>query len=316
MQNPIILLNDVVFRGSTLYFTLLSGILFSAVLKQKGYTSFYKNKFLYLILPYVFFTLIVACINIVTSPQESFFAGLQNYFERAFMDIVSGKADLIVWYMPVLVILCILTPLLDFLLHKNKATKIVFFFFVLAPLYFSRFPLGENVFVGYETIVYFGGAYALGMYCGIDIENTMRLIKKYAVLLIAIVALFSFGAAYLRYNDIYLVGNTILAESFYYCSKIALAGILLLFFKKLGEKQPEWLAAIAKISFPLYLIHGSILFGMAPYFIFFQEYTKLYPFNALMGIGVTAVVSFVICVSIILLCKKLFRTKSKMFIGA
>ena len=51
-------LNGVLLHDSTLYFTYISGILFSMVLAERGYRRFFRSKFFYVFLPYLFFTVL------------------------------------------------------------------------------------------------------------------------------------------------------------------------------------------------------------------------------------------------------------------
>lgn len=43
---------SILFHDATLYFTFISGILFSLVLAERGYARFFKSKLSYVILPY------------------------------------------------------------------------------------------------------------------------------------------------------------------------------------------------------------------------------------------------------------------------
>ncbi|MEM8895835.1 MAG: hypothetical protein AAGC88_14735 [Bacteroidota bacterium] len=54
-SEPMTLISHVLFGGSTLYFSVISGLLFTAILKSRGYPKFYRNKVRNVIFPYVFF---------------------------------------------------------------------------------------------------------------------------------------------------------------------------------------------------------------------------------------------------------------------
>ena len=43
--------------NSTIYFALISGLLYTAILKKKGYAQFFISKLKFVVLPYLFFTL-------------------------------------------------------------------------------------------------------------------------------------------------------------------------------------------------------------------------------------------------------------------
>ena len=314
MHSTIPLVNDVLFHGSTMYFTIISGILFSAVFKQQGYKRFYSNKFFYLIIPYIFFSTGLTFLN--NSYYQPVDVDVTGFFSMLPIDLLCGKSNFVLWYIPIFIMLCILTPLIDFLLHKNTLTKVVFFLFILAPLYFSRIRIVDTNYIRYETLIYFIGPYAIGMYWGLNPEGTLQWIKKNIFLVISIALLTTAILFYVKYNQLSLPGNTIVAESFFYIQKIALAAILILFFRKLGDKQPAWLRFAAKDSMPVYFIHGFVLAMLAPLLYFLFGWQNIFPFNILAATVILTVATFIICKSFIYLLRKLLGSKAKMFLGS
>lgn len=217
MHNIIPLVNDVLFHGSTMYFTILSGILFSAVFKQQGYKKFYTNKFFRLVIPYILFSIGLTFLkNVYYHPFD---IDVTGFFTMLPLDLLCGKSNFALWYIPIFIIICLLTPLLDYLLHENSLTKAIFFLFILAPLYFSRIRIVDTDYIRYETLMYFIGPYAVGMYCGLNPEGTIQWIKKNVMLVLSIILLATTILFYIKYNQLSLPGNTIIAESFYYIQK-------------------------------------------------------------------------------------------------
>lgn len=50
---PLTVLSETLFHDSTIYFALISGLLFSAILRLRGYQDFYPSKAMYVLLPYI-----------------------------------------------------------------------------------------------------------------------------------------------------------------------------------------------------------------------------------------------------------------------
>jgi surface polysaccharide O-acyltransferase-like enzyme len=68
LKSPYSIGNELLFHNSTIYFAVISGILFSVVLKSKGYKRFYSNKFKNVLLPYLFLTLFFSIFKPVFDP--------------------------------------------------------------------------------------------------------------------------------------------------------------------------------------------------------------------------------------------------------
>ena len=64
VSKPILIISEVFYHDSTLYFAMISGLLFSKILKPRGYYKFYKSKLKHILLPYLFFTVVLTLIKI------------------------------------------------------------------------------------------------------------------------------------------------------------------------------------------------------------------------------------------------------------
>jgi surface polysaccharide O-acyltransferase-like enzyme len=56
-------LNETAFHDSTIYFTLISGILFSQVLAERGWRVFFRSKVANVLLPYAVVTLLMTAFD-------------------------------------------------------------------------------------------------------------------------------------------------------------------------------------------------------------------------------------------------------------
>ncbi len=313
---PIIIISEIFYHDSTIYFAIISGLLFSRVLKPKGYYKFYISKLKNIVLPYVFVTLVLTLIKIKFDYVSSFQDGIGYYASKVFKNLIFGKANFALWYIPVLIVLYIVTPLLEFLQRMNALTKAFFFFIMIMPLFVSRIQVLTEYTLKIETMLYFIGAYAVGMYFGSDLESKLQLIKRYKYAIITAVVICTIILCYFYANKIDMMGKVSLRESVFYIQKIGLALVFIMLFKRLGDEQPQWLIPIARDSFSIYFIHGTVLYAISHFFMFIIGAKAIAPLNIVLGAFILLVVSISISMIIVSLFKKIFGKNSRMIIGA
>ena len=317
--NPASIINELLFHNSTIYFALISGILFTKILRQKGYKIFFLNKFKYVLLPYIFLTLI---FSIFDNKAEGWFVPVKNldmYFNGLFINLLYGKALFVFWYIPVLVFLYMVTPLLDFILNKLKGGKWLMLLLIAAPLVIRRVELmemwGLNT-LSLQTMIYFTGAYAGGMYLASNLEENLQWINNYKWVLLFVVIVSSAGLLYAVFHKIDRFGFFSLMSTLYYMQKMAAAFLVILLFKHMGTQQPKWLRPVANNSFTIYFLHVfflAILIGvMTPLF----QYQKIYPFNGIIAALLLLVLSIGLSMVTGWVFKKIFGKYSRMLVGS
>lgn len=77
--HPIPIWNELLFHDSTLYFSFISGLLFTAILQKRGYNKFYLSKARNVILPYAFLTLLITVLKFLTPEQSGIEASIPNF---------------------------------------------------------------------------------------------------------------------------------------------------------------------------------------------------------------------------------------------
>lgn len=313
---PILMVSEIFYHDSTLYFAIISGLLFSKVLKPKGYYRFYKNKLKHIVLPYLVVTLVLTLIKIKFYYVYGFQESIVFYFSNVIKNLIFGKANFALWYIPVLIFLYFVTPILEFLQKKNQLTKVLFFLILVMPLIVSRVQVLTEYVLSMETMLYFMGAYAFGMYLGTDLDEKLQLIKKYKKIIAGIAIISTAVLFYFYYNEIDMIGKVSLKESFFYIQKIGFALILLMLFKRLDDNQPQWLNPIATGSFFIYFIHASILYAITPLFLFILHATNFTPLNVVVAALILLLVTIGISMLFVQICNKLFGNYSRMIIGA
>ena len=316
-SDPILIINEIMFNHSTLYFALLSGLLFSSVLKDKSYNQFYTSKVMYVFLPYLFFTLLYSYVKFhrynfiyVNTSDIDYF--LNNFLQN----LILGTANFVLWYMPVLFGLYLLTPLFSFLLRHKKHTYILIWIIILAPLLSASFKMPFLYGGMISKIIYYSGAYVLGMYLGVNIEASMKWLEEYffQIVFVALTSSVIFG--YLGSNDINVFKGFFLQEALYYMQKICFSAIAIVLLNKLGKRQPVWLIKIASHSTPIYFIHGAVVFSCSSLFLFMNGDMLYDPLNIFLGAFLLLICTIALCMLISVSVKKVFGAFSRMIIGA
>jgi membrane-bound acyltransferase YfiQ involved in biofilm formation len=303
--------NSILFHDSTLYFTFISGILFSMILVERGYTRFFKSKFSYVIFPYLFFTCLITWRSWDSSGALTVFDGsIVEYVTLVGVNFISGGAIFTFWYIPVLLVLYALTPLLAKLITMGKAKWLVVVL-ILAPLVCSRaWPE-----VTWTNFVYFIGAYLLGMVAGCNYERTVHLIKRYLLWVVLVAIASTLLLVGLFYMQSPTWGIIVFTESAWYVQKIAIAGLVLLLFESTMTTVPKWLDLLGNYAFSIYFLHGYLLFEM--YFLMASFIGVPISTPTIIALAISNLV-LVLLFSIIItyICKLVLGKWSRYFVGS
>ena len=249
-------MHQILWHDTTLYFTLISGLLFSRILASRGWPAFFRSKALHVLLPYALMSLVFTCflfnVGVYGDRLSILYYGPVEFLGRYLRNLWRGTAVFTYWYIPVLACLFVVTPAVYWV-----SRRLVWMMWLVAilPLFVSR----TNIQMSIGTLVYFLGAYAIGVYFGIDYEKKLARLKPLLPVFI-IAAIVSTAVLYgLMNRGIDTVGTVSTRESAFYIQKISSAGFLLLMLNRWKQKIPVWLNAFADYAFTIYFIHISIL---------------------------------------------------------
>ncbi len=246
---------NTLFHDATLYFTLISGLLFSMLLKRRGWMQFYRSKLLYVLVPYAFMTVVFTAYGLQEGGALNGFHGdFVHYLKMSFWNFRNGSALYPYWYILVLAVIFAITPLLAWLMD-NARTRWVMWALAIVPLVMSRFITDFTP----TTILYFVGAYAAGMLIGDRYESAMALFARRRWLIAAIAVISSAVLIYLHVAGIDRVGIVSLRETAFYVQKIAVSAVVLVMFRAAEDYLPAWLETLATYSFTVYFIHAFML---------------------------------------------------------
>jgi len=318
-NNPIAIANEILFHNATIYFAVISGILFSAVLKSKGYEAFYIGKFKNVILPYLFFTLIFSIFAENSNKPFAILTNFTDYYHAVIRNFIYGKANFVYWYIPILIFLYLATPLVDYLINLKKIGKYIFLLLLSIPLVVSRIEMMELMqsdFLSLQTMLYFLGAYVAGMYIGIDLEKRLAWVKNNFTWLIVITLITTIALVYIQLKNIDMIGRVSVRATLYYIQKICVSGIVIILLKNMGERKIFGLHQIAKDGFAIYFLHGFLIFVLIGILMPILSFTKIAPFNIFIGAFLMLVLSIAVSMLIVFIFRKIFGDKSRMIIGA
>lgn len=317
--SPLFVLSETLFHDSTIYFALISGLLFSSILRSRGYENFYRSKARYVLLPYIFCTIVFSLmrwaeigVGVVAWP-----ASVSDYLGSILPNLIRGEAQFTYWYIPVLLILFAITPLLSALTTAKSYAAVPVWLVMLAPLAFSRPEWVEGdsqITIG--TVVYFAGAYTVGIYLGNHLESRLDRIGTYRRSLAAAAVLSSVSLVVLQVTEVNRFGSFSLQESIFYIQKISLAVLVLLWLRSLATTQPRWLNYFANEAFSIYFLHALFIMLLAELWFSFVHDPRYLPWS----VHVSSLTYFVFALAMSLLVVRVLRMlmgkHSRLLIGS
>ena len=317
--SPLFVLNETLFNNSTIYFALISGLLFSSILRSRGYQNFYRSKARYVLLPYIFCTIVFSVmrwaeigVGVLAWP-----ASVSDYFGSILPNLIRGEAQFTYWYIPVLLILFAITPLLSAMTTAKSYAAVPVWLVMLAPLAISPPEWVEGASqITIGTVVYFAGAYTVGIYLGNHLEPRLDQIAKYRRYLAAAAVLSSASLVVLQVMEINRFGSFSLQESIFYVQKISLAALVLLWLRTLATTQPRWLTYFADEAFSIYFLHALFIMLLAELWFSFMHDPRHLPWS----VYVSGLTYFVFALAMSLLVVRLLRVlmgkNSRLLIGS
>jgi surface polysaccharide O-acyltransferase-like enzyme len=311
--NPLVIINETLFHGSTIYFALISGLLFSSILCPRGYVKFYRGKLLNVVMPYLVFTALFTMIN-PPGPEGIFVlrGNWQTYAPDVFNNFVFGQAQFTYWYIPVLFILFALTPALRFITSDARLGNTALMLVLAAPLLFSR----TATHLSFSTLVYFVGAYTAGVFLGQDIERKLAWISARWRWFVSVALLTSLAIVYMQCDGFEFIGPVSVLESCYYIQKLALSALMLVWLRSMAENQPRWLAGFANSAFSIYFLH-MIFIVLAIGLVYpLLLATGYYEFNILAGAFGALLFSLGFSAIIIHAARLVFGKYSRIMVGS
>ncbi len=245
-------INEVLWHDSTVFFALISGLLFSAVLAPRGWWAFFRSKALNVLLPYAIMTALFTFVTYRVSVPGEFLhirvVSPTGYVNRLLENLPHGTALMPYWYIPVLTCLFALTPVVWFLARRFPAGIALL---AALPLVVSRTGIVFSV----QSVLYFLGVYAIGVYAGMDYRGTIsRLRAALPGLIVAACAATVLLLAW-RLNGWPAGDRVSVIESLFYVQKLSAAAVVLVLLGRFRHAVPAWLALCARLAFAMFFLH-------------------------------------------------------------
>ncbi|CAK0758013.1 putative poly-beta-1,6-N-acetyl-D-glucosamine export protein [Gammaproteobacteria bacterium] len=305
-------INEVLWHNTTIYFSLISGLLFSVVSAARGWVAFFYSRTKNVLFPYIVMSALFTFVDYHVEVANGFFyiyrGGPVPYLKTLLKNILLGSAALPYWYIPVLFLLFLLTPIIWFLVRKTPAAVLVM---ALLPLLFSR----TSILLSAQSVVFFLGAYTIGMYLGIDYNKSIRYLRS-KIHLFAMIAVITTTILLAWYINNWPIGGLVsIEESIFYLQKLAFAALLLVFLNHYQKRLPKHLEVFANYAFTIYFIHTFFLHMLTVFAL------RLVPppvsMTGLIVIIVVVLVAVVsICVGVGIGLRRIFGRHSRIIIGA
>jgi peptidoglycan/LPS O-acetylase OafA/YrhL len=302
--------SETLFHGSTLFFALISGILFTRILREKSWKTFYVGKFKNVISPYLFICLLLTAISWPEYLAYGKANGINFFFpEELAKNILSGQAQTHLWYIPVLFVLFLLTPLVNALLKPGKGVVVILL--ALMPLVVSRTVYPD--LLSLKTMAFFLGAYSFGMYLGERLEPMLAFIKRHLGLLLVLLIASTVANFLLFFLEYVPTGFTSLHQSVVYSQKMLMALLLLYGLHKYEAKLPKMLNVLGTYAFSLYFLHFTFIWLLS------ETFAKQFPNAGILGITAGGLGIYLLSIALSLLLsmglRKLLGKYSRMLIG-
>jgi surface polysaccharide O-acyltransferase-like enzyme len=250
-------------HNATVFFALISGLLYAVLLSNRSWRSFFRGKLLNVLVPYIFMSILLTPVVMPFSGGLELYSGTsRELLETVFWNILQGKASFTYWYIPVLAGLFALTPVVVTMLAQKWGNAALLVLLVI-PLFISRtFPENsvQNVFV-------FLAPYSFGIWLGSDYEVRLTMVRRLALPLTIITTLATIAVCWLfiEYTGPALVTGAKpdwsinWYESVSYAQKMSLACLILLVLHRHEGWLPRPLDLLATHAFAIYFLHAAVI---------------------------------------------------------
>jgi surface polysaccharide O-acyltransferase-like enzyme len=237
-------MRELLFHTSTAYFLFISGFLFIHLSADFDIKRYYRSKLLYVVVPYTLLSTLIFCIKHAPSLGSE---STPELLKELGLALLRGTAVAPYWYIPFLVIIIAVSPLL-----LTLPARVFRWLCILAcplPLLGTRTALVTLPLFMYFFPVYLIGCLAATNYRAFTdfVRNNRWTLSLAAVVSTALIA--ALGA--LPYS----IGWVNLTDSLFYIQKVSICLLVLVALQRWESRDARLLGTIATYSFALYFTH-------------------------------------------------------------
>ena len=249
---------NVFFHDATIYFTLISGILYSRIFFTRPHGLFLKARLLNVGTPYVVVSAALTAFFWFLASRSAGEWHVEKLVGQLSFNIVTGDAWNTLWYIPVILGLYAIAPIL-YRIVTNPRLLWVTLILAFAPLVFSR--AGTDITPA--TFIFFMGAFVVGLSIGRNLERSLDWTLDHRMMLALVALACSIAIAFLYVTETDNLGPISVVESFFYVQRLSMGMLILAFLRHWSRYESPTRDAIlgvaASASFGIYFLHGPLL---------------------------------------------------------
>lgn len=305
----------IVAHDATIYFAVISGILYGHVFSRRKHTRFLSRRLRNVGLPYLIVTVALTVMLWSVDRQRSA-ASLDTavLVRRLVVNLATGATWNTLWYIPVILLLYAISPLLSAILHGRR-WRWAWALVLLAPLVVSRTGTDFTL----ATVVYFAGSYTIGLTIGANLDARLRWLAARSAWLWLLAGGATASLTFLFTSGLDYWGFVSLRESAFYVQRLALAALLLLALRARRDRLTPAARKVATFaagaSFGIFFVHGPLLRPIARYVG--ELVPDEQPWWALVAaIGATFVAGLLLSAALVQVMRRLLGRRSRLVIGA
>lgn len=300
------------FHNSTIYFAVISGLLFSLILKRYSWRKFYTKKFKDVFIPFAIISVpyLFYSKQIFIPAQVPAMATL-DVIKSIPLSLATGSAFGQLWYIPILIMLFMLTPLFQWLANRRSLWPIILLLLIM-PLFVTRvWPE-----FSFKNLAYFIGPYLGGMILGTYHDDLMPRIREYRRLLWGVMLSTSGVLLYLYYQKIPEFHGVSFQESIGYIQKMCLSVLILDLLRQFESRISPKLKIFANYAFSIYFIHMFFSLTLSVKIVVAGLTKEANSMMIFVYGGIVFILSLSLSMGITWIVKKLTGQYSRMLIGA
>jgi len=286
-------------NGSVL-FVFNAGYLFQHLSVKYVPKKYFIAKFKNVIVPYILVSIPTIIAFVFFQERERVWEGF--YDNPQWLQVLSfyltGRHLAPLWFIPMITIFFIVSPLLVYLDKREKIYYLLPVFIVLSCFFFRGYP--------HESFIHFFSAYLLGMWSSRYKERLNLLFGTKPFLVISFLAIIIL--AIVEYS---LMSGTMTWLN--YLQKLSACLFFLGAFIFIGNINAPLITRIADASFGIFFIHSYILTSMK---IIYEKTAGTLPSGNILLYGFITLFTLVSCYFIILFVQKLFGQNSRYLVGS
>jgi len=294
--------------NGTVLFVFIAGLLFQHLSGKYNFRRYITSKIKYVLLPYLLISIpAIIYVTQFSAPRLEYIADYPMVIQ-VLLYLITGSHLLPLWFMPMIVIYYLISPLLI----KLDRTK---YFYHFLPLFIVLSILADkNVDNILVSFIHYLSVYIFGMYFSNNKQELLQFIGKRIVLFWAVfIVLVILGTV----NEITGFQYSPLGTNLFliYLNKMVLTCILMYVLYKHDEVLGKKFNLLASYSFGIYFIHEFFDIVLDKVYRGFN--LELFSDLTIIAFAmITFMVVLLLCLGTIYVIKKVMGKKSRYIIGS